>query len=262
MDTAEIQNQFINNSCAVMLKLDTSGVITFINKFALEFFGFAEEEVIGNHILDSIAPRTETSGRSLEDMFQRFNEFPQEFQTNFNENIKKDGTRVLFAWTNRAEFDEEGWVSGFVCVGIEITNAQSDLLLLRKENSFLKSTIDAIEDATFVTDEEGKLRAYNRPFKKLIPEAIAAIKKRSTMQLIETIADNIRDVDCETFRDDAGQALSMTEDVPPGMIASGDFLLWNQAAGHWLPISWQARSRFSGGIFVGLLWIFRERKHG
>jgi PAS domain-containing protein len=151
-------------------------------------------------------------------------------------------------------------VCGFVSVGIEITNAQSDLLLLRKENIFLKSTIDALDDAIFVTDSEGKLNAFNRPFKRLVPNSASAIKKRNVMQLIESIAASIRDVDCETFRDDAGFALSTTGEVQPGEIASGSFLLWSESAKHWLPILWQARGRFSGGIFVGLLWIFQKKQ--
>jgi len=249
MNDTEIQELFVNNSCAVMLRFDTDGIITYLNNFGCEFFGYAPEEVMGKHILDTIAPRTDSSGRGLEEMFQRFNEFPHEFATNYNENMKKDGTRVLFAWRNCAEFDDEGWVKGFVSVGIDITNTQNEALVLREENTFLKSTLNAFDTAFFITDKEGKLKGYNRPFKKLFPESVPAFEQRNVMQLIETIACALGDEEGEAFREDAGAALANPGSAP----ASGSFVLRGNEQ-----VSWQARPRTAGGGFQGLLWIFRQ----
>jgi PAS domain S-box-containing protein len=256
MDTPDIQQKFFDSSCAVMLRMDTTGLITYINKFGYEHFGFTEDEVIGHHILDTIAPRTESTGRGLEEMFERFREFPLEFQTNFNENIKKDGTRVWFAWTNRAEFDEEGWVDGFLCVGVDITNSQNEALTLRKENAFLKSILNAFDDAVFVTDTEAKLKAYNSAFKTFFPDAMGAFKQRNVMQLIETIANSIPGDDAETFRQTAGDALASGVGALSEHPGSGTFS-YNRG-GETVPVAWQARPRVISGNFLGLLWIFRR----
>ena len=256
MDIPEIQKRFFDSSCAVMLRMDTSGIITYINKFGCEHFGFTEDEIVGHHILDTIAPRTESTGRGLEEMFERFNEFPQEFQTNFNENIKKDGTRVWFAWTNRAEFDDEGWVDGFLCVGVDITNSQNEALVLRKENAFLKSILNAFDDAVFVTDTEAKLKAYNSAFKALFPDTMGAFRQRNVMQLIESIASNIPGEDSETFRQAAGDALASGVGALSEHPGGGRFNFTRSDES--IPITWQARPRVIGGAFLGLLWIFRK----
>jgi PAS domain S-box-containing protein len=257
MNDADIQKTFVNESCAIMLKLDPEGIITYLNKIGCDFFGFTKEEVEGKPILDTIAPRKESSGRDLEDMFRRFNEFPHEFLTNFNENIKKDGTRVWFAWANRAEFDDEGWIKGFVCVGIDVTNAQNDSLVLRKENRFLKSTLNAFDDAFFVTDKEGKPKGYSRSFKQLFPDTLIAFKKRNVMQLIEIIASSVREDDREIFRQAAGNALSSSESMQGDDDVHG-YITRQSEAGLEDTIFWQARPRLSDGEFMGLLWLFHK----
>jgi PAS domain S-box-containing protein len=257
MSNADIQKLFVDTSCAVMIRMDTSGIITFINKFGCDYFGFTKEEVEGTVILDTIAPRKESSGRDLGEMFSRFYEFPHEFTTNFNENIKKDGTRVQFAWANRAEFDEEGWIKGFICVGMDVSNVQNDTLMLHKENRFLRSTLNALDEAFFVTDQEGKPKGYNRPFKELFPDTLIAFKKRNIMQLIEIIAASAREQDSEIFRQAAGDALAASKNMQPGDDAHV-YLTRCSEAGLEDTIFWHARPRLSEGEFMGLLWTFRK----
>ena len=39
--------ELVENANSIILKLDCSGLITFFNEFAQQFFGFTEEEVLG-----------------------------------------------------------------------------------------------------------------------------------------------------------------------------------------------------------------------
>ena len=46
----------IDNANSVIMEIDTNGNITFINKFALDFFGFREEEILGHNMSGTILP--------------------------------------------------------------------------------------------------------------------------------------------------------------------------------------------------------------
>lgn len=113
--------ELVENANSIILKLDCSGLITFFNEFAQQFFGFAEEEVLGKPLVGTIAPEQETSGRNLEDLFARMVRDPHHFVKNENENVCKDGRRVWVNWTNRALYDDTGALAGLLCVGLDAT---------------------------------------------------------------------------------------------------------------------------------------------
>ena len=114
--------ELVENANSIILKLDCSGLITFFNEFAQQFFGFTAEEVLGKPLVGTIAPEQETSGRNLENLFARMVRDPHHFVKNENENICKDGRRVWVNWTNRALYDETtGALAGLLCVGLDAT---------------------------------------------------------------------------------------------------------------------------------------------
>ncbi len=113
--------ELVENANSIILKLDCSGLITFFNEFAQQFFGFSEEEVLGKPLVGTIAPEQEISGRNLEDLFARMVHDPHHFVKNENENICKDGRRVWVNWTNRALYDDTGALASLLCVGLDAT---------------------------------------------------------------------------------------------------------------------------------------------
>lgn len=251
-----IYEQLVDESSSVMLRLDTAGNITFINRYGCAFFEYAEDELIGKPLIGTLTPPTESTGRDLAAMLRRFYEFPLDFVSNLNENIKKSGERVWIAWTNKAEYDSRGWISNILCVGIDITVAQRDLLKLQAENILLRSTLNAFDDALFITDASGALKAYNKPFRTMFPDAIGAFADKNTMQLLATIADHVVELDQEVFRQAAGTALAASSNMVEGDFVHGRMRL--ARGGQGANISWQARPRTIYSVYEGLLWIFRS----
>lgn len=247
---------FVENACAIMIQLDTANNVVWTNDWTLEFFGFTKDELLNHSIFGTLLPAEESTGRDLEAMFRRFYEFPQDFIMNINENTKKSGERVWIAWTNRPLFDEAGWISGFLSVGVEITNEQYELLKLRNENILLRSTLNAFDEAIFITDTIGIPKAYNRPFKDLFPATLEAFETRNVMQLLEIITGELRLEDQEIFRQTAGTALATASDMHPGDFIQGRVKLMRGGQG--AKLAWQARPRLINGVYEGLLWIFRD----
>lgn len=128
----------VENTTAVILRVDPGGVITFANGRALEFFGYSAEELIGQPALGTIVPKEETSGRNLAALVEEIRKEPDRFHTNANENICKDGRRVWMEWTNSGVYDADGRLKEFLCVGIDATQRKQAEQELRQWNQTLE----------------------------------------------------------------------------------------------------------------------------
>jgi PAS domain S-box-containing protein len=126
--------ELVESANSIILKMDTDGIITFINEFGQQFFGYTEEELTGRHVVGTIMPETETSGRDMRALADDIVAHPKKYQDNVNENITKDGLRVWVSWTNRAAYTA-GAVTGILCVGNDITE------LKRAEESLRENEI-------------------------------------------------------------------------------------------------------------------------
>ena len=49
---------------SIIVAFDNKGVISYVNDYALEFFGFKKEELIGSQVLGTIAPMPRPSSRA------------------------------------------------------------------------------------------------------------------------------------------------------------------------------------------------------
>ncbi|NOZ37207.1 MAG: EAL domain-containing protein [Gammaproteobacteria bacterium] len=113
--------QLVNSANSMILRWDTQGVIHFINPYALDFFGFSEEEILNKNVMETIVPKIETTGRDLAYMIEDISRNPGDYIQNENENIKKDGSRVWITWNNKAILDEQGKTIEILSIGNDIT---------------------------------------------------------------------------------------------------------------------------------------------
>ncbi len=113
--------ELVQNTNSIILRFDTHGHVTFFNEFAQQFFGYKEEDIIGQHLVGTIIPEKASSGQNLRAMFQDFFQHPERYENNENENICRNGKKVWVAWTNKAIHDSFGKIREFLSVGIDIT---------------------------------------------------------------------------------------------------------------------------------------------
>ncbi len=120
---SEVRYQdLLDRANSIVLRVDTRGIIRFINKFGAAFFGFTPEELVGKNLVGTILPQKSRTGRDLAKMVRDVMENPEEFEVNVNENMKRDGERVWIAWTNRAIRDDQGRIVEMVSIGNDITD--------------------------------------------------------------------------------------------------------------------------------------------
>ncbi|PLX83659.1 MAG: hypothetical protein C0617_11025 [Desulfuromonas sp.] len=129
--------ELVQNARAVLLRIDTRGDITFFNEYAQEFFGYSEEEILGENVVGTIVPARDTAGRDLKEKIQSILRNPDRFFENENENLCRDGRRVRILWKNTPLCDDSGKVVGIQAVGHDITELRrAEGVLLAREEEF------------------------------------------------------------------------------------------------------------------------------
>jgi PAS domain S-box-containing protein len=101
----------------IVLRWDSNGNVTFLNKYGQDVFGYKEQEILGKSIVGTLVPETEISGRDLKEMIGNMLKDPDKFQKNKNENICSDGSIVNVEWTNKAIRSPDGKVEEILSIG-------------------------------------------------------------------------------------------------------------------------------------------------
>ncbi|MBW2493077.1 MAG: PAS domain S-box protein [Deltaproteobacteria bacterium] len=151
---------------SVILRLDPQGNVMFINEFAKEFFGFTEKEIIGENVIGTIVPKTESSGRDLAAMIKDLGLHPERYINNENENMRKNGQRVWIAWTNKGVQDKAGNILEILCVGNDITGRKEAEKALRESEEKFRTLADSAPVAILIVAGE-KLLYANPAFESI-----------------------------------------------------------------------------------------------
>jgi PAS domain S-box-containing protein len=161
--------ELVQNANSAILRWRRDGTITFINEYAQAFFGYSREEALGKSIT-ILVPETESTGRDLKTLIDDIINHPENYASNINENIRRDGRRVWMAWTNRPVFDENGQVTQMFAVGTDITDrkrAEEELVkaktLAENRAIELQAIMEAVPALVFIThDPQGSYMTGNR----------------------------------------------------------------------------------------------------
>ncbi|MDD1667951.1 MAG: PAS domain S-box protein [Methanomicrobiales archaeon] len=154
--------ELVENANSIILKMDLAGTVTFFNEYAERFFGFSRDEILGKKVIGTIVPPTESSGRDLELMIARLLSHTEEFQSNENENITRDGRRVWIHWSNRTISDDRGNPVGVLSVGDDISDHRRLDEQLRASERRFRDLADLLPQPVFEADAAGTLLFANR----------------------------------------------------------------------------------------------------
>ncbi len=114
--------EMMQNTQSIILRIDTQGDIVFLNTYALAFFDYTAEEVIGKNVVGTIIPLKTRSGHDLSMMANDLGFNAEGHAVNVMENLRRNGDRVWIAWINKAIRDGEGHIVEVLCIGNDITD--------------------------------------------------------------------------------------------------------------------------------------------
>jgi PAS domain S-box-containing protein len=160
----EEYHDLVEAANSIIIKADTDGTITYINRYGLEFFGYAEEELVGKNAVGTIIPEVDSEGRDLAAMLDDLVKHPLSYGANVNENMKKNGERVWVSWSNSELRDENGQVTGNLTVGNNIT----ELKRANEELIKFQYVADSLGEAFLIADLEGSVVYNNAAYEELL----------------------------------------------------------------------------------------------
>jgi PAS domain S-box-containing protein len=111
----------VEHANSIILRSTARGQIIFLNEFGQRFFGYAEQEILGSHVIGTIVPPDGESTAELRRMMEQIGAEPGAFEQRISENMCRDGRRVWISWANRIDRDAEGRVIEILSVGTDIT---------------------------------------------------------------------------------------------------------------------------------------------
>ncbi len=118
--------EVLQNTQSIIMRMDTLGNITFFNHFALSFFDYTSDEIIGKNVVGTIVPQKTRPGHDLSMMANDLGFNAEGYAVNISENVRRNGDRVWIAWINKAIRDEKGHIIEILCIGNDITDRKRD----------------------------------------------------------------------------------------------------------------------------------------
>lgn len=158
--------QLLEDANSIVLKWDRHGIVVYINKFAQDFFGFSNSEIVGQSIIGTIVPETESSGRDLVALMRDICNNPSSFISNNNENLCKDGKRVWVSWSNHPLVGANGEIDAILSFGQDVSEKIKMEEKLQQSEQRFRSFIENVNDVVFAITSTGTF-SYVSPQWKL-----------------------------------------------------------------------------------------------
>jgi PAS domain S-box-containing protein len=149
-DNERKYRELVEHANSIILHWSRDGRILFLNEFGQRFFGYTEEEIRGRHVMGTIVPETERSGRDLRSLMDDICRTPEAFQQNVNENMRRNGEHVWIAWTNKVVLDHAGQVAEILSIGADITERRRAEQALRESELKHRTLFETAGDAIFL----------------------------------------------------------------------------------------------------------------
>ena len=142
----------IANTPVGVVYMDTSFLVTEWNPSAERIFGYSCAQAIGRHAADLIVPPDvrPVVDQVLKDLMQQSGG-----RHSLNDNLTRDGRRILCDWYNTPVVDNQGRVNGIISLVQDVTEQ-------RQREARLRTIIENAPSLIVLVDREGRLLFTNR----------------------------------------------------------------------------------------------------
>jgi len=149
--------ELVEHANSIILHWQRDGRIIHLNEFGQRFFGYTESEIRGRHVIGTIVPETESSGRDLNMLMEEVCANPSAFEQNVNENMRRNGEHVWIAWTNKVQLNSKGEVTEILSIGLDITSRKQ----MEEELRLMHFSLEHASDAVYWMDPQGRIVFVN-----------------------------------------------------------------------------------------------------
>jgi PAS domain S-box-containing protein len=107
---------------SVIMRWDTSGNVTGLNKFGQELFGYSEQEIVGQPLIGTIVADEGGTAQDQRLMIDDILANPKKYIANENENICKNRGEIWMLWRNKPLKGADGELEEILSIGIDISD--------------------------------------------------------------------------------------------------------------------------------------------
>ncbi len=184
MESEKKYRELVESASSIIMRIDTQGNITFLNRFALDFFGYQPEDILGKNVMDSIMPTVDSEGLDTKIM-QALSGSLRDRSTSVFENMRSNGERVWIAWTSHPVLNDAGEIKEILCIGNDLTEARCSREKLKRAAEELRETRDYLESLIghanapiIVWDPGFHITRFNHAFERLTGHEAASVLGR------------------------------------------------------------------------------------
>ncbi len=141
-DTRKEYSDILETAQSIIAKMDSRGRLSYINRYGLDFFGYARDELIGKHVVGTIMAETDSTGRANTLFLQELLRRPDEYWETETENTRSDGSTVWLHWRNKALTDDEGKITGILGIGHDVTEQREARRVLERDKEVLEELVE------------------------------------------------------------------------------------------------------------------------
>src|SRR6185369_12299025 len=80
LESEQRYRELAEKANTIIIRWNTDGIVTYINEFGEKLFGYNRNELIGRHLVGTVVPAAEISGRGLSSLTQEFALSPEKFK--------------------------------------------------------------------------------------------------------------------------------------------------------------------------------------
>lgn len=224
---------------SAIVRWTPDGTLTFFNEYAEQLFGWSSGEVLGRHV-NVLLPEPTVEGEDLSRLVEDIVAHHEHYTTNVNQNVRRDGSRLWMAWTNRAVLDEDGAVTEILGVGNDITELVRTQEALGESEARFRSLADHSPFLIYVHDADGRLMFVNRTYREFFGVDEEVVAGTGWKPLVHPD-------DAERY---TAEFTAATRERRPFACEAR----WRNAAGEWRWIDSRALPRYSAsGEFLGMV---------
>ncbi len=152
---AESQKKYrdlVESASTIILRWDTRGCITFLNRYGQEFFGYTEDEILGQNIIGTLVPAQADSWENLQLWIEELCQTPEYYQDAESENSRSTGENVWVKWSIKAILDDHGEINEILSIGFDISDRKRAEAALQEKEQYLRLILDNIPQQVFWKD--------------------------------------------------------------------------------------------------------------
>jgi two-component system sensor kinase len=111
----------VENINSIILRIDTAGRITFMNRFAEKLFGYRREEVLHKPVVSILLPAKDPAGGNNAALIEDVVRDPEKHYLQQTTGLRRNGGEMWLQWSARGVRDEQGNVKEVLIDGNDIT---------------------------------------------------------------------------------------------------------------------------------------------